>query len=491
MVHGLPEGFQFTHLKRATIINLIKEREYLSGKLSRHLDKTSLTYQEAVEVIIAGGDDDPIPKDLGDFILAAISNTIKRPILVVKPTFEKVRDVNNIERVMYGVFTEYLFNEDKEREVGSDLMIVVYNGLNHYAPATPKEIVRLTSAADLAKTQLNDAIKQVEGILDAVPPSDARLAIAACLKHMGAGRKYLEGTRLTTGTAVTADLPVNLPVPQTEASAATRMSRKRATQGLGVMIPEKKKKESNEEFDKRKKQYTAAQLLKMKRDTKCPTDMCVCGIQFDDTEQLENHLKNIHVDPKSWKCSECGKIYNSKGHCWSHVRKTHQGRFYHYCDVKYEDKNDIDPKTKKPKVKICDVAADELPYMEYHRETLHLLGHASVRCRHCDLPQVSKRRRDQHEEICKDGPTKAGEKTTACKVDGCDYKCRGRDTLAIHMKRDHPDEVGLPAPKRWVCQRCNREYKSSGGLRGHICEEDKPKKPKKTKPAKKTTGDFI
>ena len=92
MVHGLPEGLQFTHLKRATIINLIKEREYLSGKLSRHLDKTTLTYQEAVEAIMAQGDDDPIPKDLGDFILAAISNTIKRPILVVKPTFEKVKD---------------------------------------------------------------------------------------------------------------------------------------------------------------------------------------------------------------------------------------------------------------------------------------------------------------------------------------------------------------------------------------------------------------
>ena len=187
MVHGLPEGLQFTHLKRATIINLIKEWEYLSGKLSRHLDKTTLTYQEAVEAIMARDDDDPIPKDLGDFILAAISNTIKRPILVVKPTFEKVKDVNNIDRVVYGVFTEYLFNEDKEREVGSDLMIVVYNGLNYYAPATPKEIVRLTSAAFLAKTQLNDAIKQVEGILDAVPPSDAKLAIAACLKHMGAG----------------------------------------------------------------------------------------------------------------------------------------------------------------------------------------------------------------------------------------------------------------------------------------------------------------
>ena len=70
-------------------------------------------------------------------------------------------------------------------------MIVVYNGLNYYAPATPKEIVRLISVAFLVKTQLNDAIKQVEGILDAVPPSDAKLAITACLKHMGGRTKVL------------------------------------------------------------------------------------------------------------------------------------------------------------------------------------------------------------------------------------------------------------------------------------------------------------
>ena len=220
---------------------------------------------------------------------------------------------------------------------------------------------------------------------------------------------------------------------------------------------------------KRTEEFTASQKLKMAQDTKCLPNMCVCVCEYNDKKELDAHMINAHTDPDTWKCDTCGKICNLKGHLWGHVRK-HQGRYFHYCDVKYEDKDKIDEKTGKPTVVICDTAVDELPYIEYHRETVHNKGHTSLRCKHCDKPQMSVRRKNDHELVCKKGPTGEGELTHFCKVTGCDYKCRGKDTLCTHMKHDHPDLKGLPAPKRWICRKCQREYKSASGLRCHKCK---------------------
>ena len=143
-----------------------------------------------------------------------------------------------MDQTVYNVYTEYLFKEAKKRHAGADLIILVYNGLDYYSPATPKDIVRLTSAATLAATHVNDAICQVSGIVEAIPPSDAKGHLSKALMHMGAAKQYLHGAKLTSGTASTADLPITVPLPQTDLSTVARPSRKRAA--LTVVLPEKK-----------------------------------------------------------------------------------------------------------------------------------------------------------------------------------------------------------------------------------------------------------
>ena len=42
VLHNVLGGYKYTHLKRQNIVKLIKERDYMSGKLERHLNKTSI-----------------------------------------------------------------------------------------------------------------------------------------------------------------------------------------------------------------------------------------------------------------------------------------------------------------------------------------------------------------------------------------------------------------------------------------------------------------
>ena len=211
--------------------------------------------------------------------------------------------------------------------------------------------------------------------------------------------------------------------------------------------------------------------------------MCVCGKDFDSKAQVDAHMANTHTDPIPWKCSFCRKIMNSKGHCWGHVRK-HQGRYSHYWDVKTDHPTEVDEKTGKPKVVVCPTASDEVLFIHYHWETVHKKGRTKCRCTYCDKPQMSVRRKKDHQLVCKENKEMTqGDPTHFCKIVGCDYNCRGKDTLCMHMKRDHPETVGLPAPKRWTCKKCQRKYKSPGGLHTHPCPKDKPPKGK-DKPAK-------
>ena len=93
---------------------------------------------------------------------------------------------------------------------------------------------------------------------------------------------------------------------------------------------------------------------------------------------------------------------NSKGHCWSHARK-HLGKYYHYCDIEYKDEDDLDA-DGNPKVKV----SDKIMWVQFHRETEHGVGKASVRCDYCNWPQQSERSKKKHHDACDQGPNKDG-----------------------------------------------------------------------------------
>ena len=159
-------------------------------------------------------------------------------------------------------------------------------------------------------------------------------------------------------------------------------------------------------------------------------NQCLCSETFQNFEALLTHQEAVHPDPKCWKCFKCPKAFNSKGHCWSHARK-HFGKYYHYCDVTYKDEDDLNEEGK-PKEKVCTKGADKMTWIEFHWETDHKVGKASVRCDYCDQPQQSNRAKLIYHDSCDRGPNADGEPTHFC--DLCTYSCRSSTTLRNHIK---------------------------------------------------------
>ena len=163
MVYGWPDGHTFKHLKREVLLNLIEEREAFLSKLQHHLDKQPLCYKDAILQIHSRDSDEEIPPALGDFILAAISLTIGIPIFLVYPTVERSKDNNDRPIVTNAAHTEYLFREDANRAKNRtlNLLVVVYNGIDYYAPTAPKEVAPMTRNCTTASTHIEDAIELV------------------------------------------------------------------------------------------------------------------------------------------------------------------------------------------------------------------------------------------------------------------------------------------------------------------------------------------
>ena len=153
-VFNWPVGYNYKMMKCQVLIDLVDNRDEMADKLDTHLKQSKLSYQEAVEAIHACDTDEPIPSNLGDFIVVAISLVIGKPIIIVKPIIEQVKDANSMVKTVYNAEVEYLFKDDRRAGSGSDLIMLVFNGLDHYAPAVPKLIATLSNASTAARSLL-------------------------------------------------------------------------------------------------------------------------------------------------------------------------------------------------------------------------------------------------------------------------------------------------------------------------------------------------
>ena len=215
-----------------------------------------MSYEQAITEIITWDNLKPIPELLGDFILAAISVIIGHPIIVIKPSIKRKQDANLIPVTNYYTNVDYLFHKDKKAGKGSDLLLMVWNGIDYYAPTLPKEIVNLTKSTTSTTTHLGNAIKLIEKVSDDIPGSTASDALTKLLRYMRAAKSHLERAQLTTGTASMTqkmpDFPVLSSLP---ARSLAKIVHKHAASMLGVTPPAKMLKESDEAFTKRKKEY--------------------------------------------------------------------------------------------------------------------------------------------------------------------------------------------------------------------------------------------
>ena len=121
-----------------------------------------------------------------------------------------------------------------------DLLVVIYNGIDYYAPTAPKEVAPMTRNCTVASTHIEDAIELITKIVNDLPPLNAHVSLSKSVKLMQAANSHLEGTSLATGTTALASLPVDVPIPKaTASSVVTKTAQKRAATSNGQVPPEK------------------------------------------------------------------------------------------------------------------------------------------------------------------------------------------------------------------------------------------------------------
>ena len=78
---------------------------------------------------------------------------------------KKTKDAGTMHTITkFGVKTEYLFCKDcnKATMPHPSLVIMVYNGIDYYAPTIPREIGKLTRNSSNVATHLDDAESLIE-----------------------------------------------------------------------------------------------------------------------------------------------------------------------------------------------------------------------------------------------------------------------------------------------------------------------------------------
>ena len=171
MISRWPVGHTHKHLKREVLYNLIDEHEEYCTKLQFLLDNQDMCHRDAVLEINKQDGDEDIPSALGDFILVAISLTIKLPIYVIYLTVECTTDANDQPVTKYFPNIEYLFHKDvnKAKSQSPDLIVMVYNGLDYYAPTVLKEIAHMTCNVMTASMHIEDTVSLVDKIVLDLP----------------------------------------------------------------------------------------------------------------------------------------------------------------------------------------------------------------------------------------------------------------------------------------------------------------------------------
>ena len=261
--------------------------------LQPYLDKQSLSYREAVEAINDSDNVEEIPEALGDFIIAAISLTTHIPVYVVYLTSEKMKDAGTMHTITkFGVKTEYLFQKDHNKAVTPhpSLVIMVYNGINYYAPTILREIGKLTQNSSNAVTHLDDAETLIKSLLEDLPPSAAQNSISNSLRFMRAVSDHLSNTSLATGTKSATDLPLEVSVPKPVATAMVKKSvHHHAAAILDQPPPEKRANEKEAQFMEWKKAYKELVSKTVQHDSKLGKNQCPCSETFQNFEALLAH----------------------------------------------------------------------------------------------------------------------------------------------------------------------------------------------------------
>ena len=217
----LPEGYQWHHLKHQVLVNTVIHWDQLYDDLKEHVDKTELSYSEICEHFANAKSTSVIPHGTGDFIIFTTRLFIKQPIVIVKPYIKAKKKKTDDDD--YGIEKVYLNDKDKNLSPDEFTIVMVFNGLNYYAPAMETIICDLSGDLTSVRTHTADALDHTNLLLSKIPQSSCKDLLSKAALHMRAAQDFLHSTHITTGTTnIALNFVVNILVPLSSRSKVTR-----------------------------------------------------------------------------------------------------------------------------------------------------------------------------------------------------------------------------------------------------------------------------
>ena len=157
-----------------------------------------MSYQEICEHFARATSESRIPHGAGDFMIFATRLFLDEPIVIIKPS---IRTKGRQEDNEYVVEKCFINDEDKCLDKDEFNIIMVWNGLDYYAPAMEAMICEVSDDLTFCKSQLGDALQRCVKLEAKLPTSKSKEMLSKSILHMQAVKDMLRCTQVTTGTA--------------------------------------------------------------------------------------------------------------------------------------------------------------------------------------------------------------------------------------------------------------------------------------------------
>ena len=159
-----------------------------------------------------------------------------------------------------------------------------------------------------------------------------------------------------------------------------------------------------------------------------------CGRGFDTKSDHENHLKTMHnEDRESFQCDKCPKSFKTLLGMNLHVRNIHIGE-------------------TEAKCKDCDKTFANARYLKNHQRLMHSGERTKWICDDCGKSFTSKQLFKNHILRVHVNPEEKDKQMHVCTHPGCTKSFLTKDTFSRHFKRVHLKE------KRHLCTLCPKGF---------------------------------
>ena len=165
---------------------------------------------------------------------------------------------------------------------------------------------------------IDEAKDLINEIKDMIPKSNIKDAVIEMEKQTS-----FAGELLATFNTATGGAHLGAKFSQIESGGPSALSR---------LPPEKVKTHTVSVPPKDTDQDDNAQhtqLTYTEETTAMEQNQCPCGLLFNSREDLNTHIGGHK--PSNWNCSQCSKVYDSRGVLYKHNREKHIGVFQYNC----------------------------------------------------------------------------------------------------------------------------------------------------------------